>query len=332
MSCSSDIGLELFTVPFRSPQASMAFPASNQGTARPSQPPQAPATAPRQGTSAFPVQQAETPAPVGQAQGPDVPEEPVPKEKIPEEPQAKAVDPTTGPKQKPQAQPEPPKKELSLDMTDHTIPAGKPMDASDEAKRKAHEEAEAKRKAEWETEQLAKKQAEEAAIHRLQSMSDADAVAASADCIRLAIECITRRNMKECVAEHIQSVCQKEPAFARRTMHPKKSMIHCFRYINRMARDYIKREMEDDDIRPEDGIYGGDVPDGLCYQWAVDYFNDPDAPEDREKEEKFIPRPYVSTTPKKKKTARSKKTTKKEQEKEQGPKNNYQQMSLKGVS
>ena len=99
-----------------------------------------------------------------------------------------------------------------------------------------------------------------------------------------------------------------------------------------MARDYIKREMEDDDIRPEDGIYGGDVPDGLCYQWAVDYFNDPDAPEDREKEEKFIPRPYANTTPKKKKTARSKKTTKKEQEKEQGPKNNYQQMSLKGVS
>ena len=102
MSCSSDIGLELFTAPFRGPQASMAFPASNQGTARPSQPPQAPATAPRQGTSAFPVQQAETPASVGQAQGPDVPEEPVPEtketEKVPEEPQAKAVDPTTGPK------------------------------------------------------------------------------------------------------------------------------------------------------------------------------------------------------------------------------------------
>lgn len=174
MSCSSDIGLELFTAPFRSPQASMAFPASNQGTARPSQPPQAPATAPRQGTSAFPVQQAETPASVGQAQGPDVPEEPVPEtketEKVPEEPQAKAVDPTTGPKQKTQAQaqPEPPKKELSLGMSDHTIPAGKPMDASNEAKHKA----------EWETEQLAKKQAEEAAIQRLQSMSDADAVAA----------------------------------------------------------------------------------------------------------------------------------------------------------
>ena len=41
------------------------------------------------------------------------------------------------------------------------------------------------------------------------------------------------------------------------------------------------------------GVYGLDVPDGLCFQWAVDYFNDPDAQEDHEGEEKFVPRPYV---------------------------------------
>lgn len=41
------------------------------------------------------------------------------------------------------------------------------------------------------------------------------------------------------------------------------------------------------------GVYGLDVPDGLCFQWAVDYFNDPDAKEDHEGEEKFVPRPYV---------------------------------------
>ena len=47
------------------------------------------------------------------------------------------------------------------------------------------------------------------------------------------------------------------------------------------------------------GVYGGDVPDGLCHQWAEDYFRDPDAKEDQEPESKFVPRPYVKPyTPK----------------------------------
>ena len=40
------------------------------------------------------------------------------------------------------------------------------------------------------------------------------------------------------------------------------------------------------------GVYGLDVPDGLCYQWAEAYFNDPDAPEDKEKEGGVVSRPY----------------------------------------
>lgn len=38
-------------------------------------------------------------------------------------------------------------------MSDRTIPAGEPLDISEDAKRKAHEEAEARRKAEWEAKQ-----------------------------------------------------------------------------------------------------------------------------------------------------------------------------------
>lgn len=245
--------------------------------------------------------------------------------------QPKATVPQAPEKARPSAweQPEPSKKELTLDMSDSAIPAGKPPGASEEARRKAHEEAEAKRKEEWDAKQLAKKRAEEAAVLKLQNMSDADAVKASTDRVRTDVERITRRNMKECVSDHIQNLCRKDPAFARKTLHPRKSMVRCFRYINRKAKDYIRQEMEDNDIKPDDGVYGGDVPDGLCYQWAEDYFNDPDAREDKEKEENFIPRPYVGTASKTGKTPK-KKTAKKET-KNREPVNGYQQMSLPGV-
>lgn len=353
MSYSSEItGLDLFTAPFRNQQASRAAAASRPQQKKAAVPQPKPTVSPaQQPKTALPqpqtvkptvvepkaqAQPAKTNPTMGQAQQSDIPQKSAREQKThalqPE--QAKVTGPM--PEQKPQAEaPAPvkaqPKKELTMDMSDHSIPAGKPLDMSEDAKRKAHEEAEAKRKAEWDARQLAKKQAEDAAIKNLQSMSDADVMAASTERVRLATERITRRSMKECVAEHIQELCRKDPAFARRTMHPKKSMIHCFQYINRKAKDYIQQEMEDNDIKPENGVYGGDVPDGLCYQWAVDYFNDSDAQEDKEKEEKFTPRPYVSTSSKTKKTANSKKPAKKEPEKKQEPENGYQQMSLAGV-
>ena len=91
------------------------------------------------------------------------------------------------------------------------------------------------------------------------------------------------------------TLCLSDPAFARNVMHPRKSMIHCIWYNNRKAREFIEQEMKDNDFPKENGVYGSDVPDGLCYQWAVDYFNDPDAKEDEEKEEKFVPHSYRGT-------------------------------------
>lgn len=253
-------------------------------------------------------------------------------EKAPESTQPHPAAKASGQPQNPQAQPNP-QKELSLDMSDHSIPAGKPLDSSEDAKRKAHEKAEAKRKAEWDAKQAAKKQAREAALEKIKSMNDADIVSASTERIRADVERLTRRNMKESVAEHIQNLCRKDPAFARKTMLPHKSMTSCFYYINRQARDYIRNEMEYNEIKPENGIYGGDVPDDLCYQWAEDYFNDMDAPEDKEKEETFTPRPYVgSSASKPKKTDKAKNTAKKEPKKKQeAKKNDYQQMSFMEV-
>ena len=123
--------------------------------------------------------------------------------------------------------------------------------------------------------------------------------------------------MKECVAEHIQELCHKDTAFAQRTMHPRKNMIRCFKYINRMARDYVKQELEDNDIKPDEGGYGCDVPDGLCYQWSEDYFNTVDVPEDQEKEEKFVPKPYTGTSAKP--TKKAKKTEKKPKKQQNKP-------------
>ena len=217
-----------------------------------------------------------------------------------------------------------PKKELVLDMTSGTAPA-----QDHTPKRKAHEESEAKRKAEWEAKQAAKKQAKEAALQKLNAMSDEEAIAASVKRISTDTERLTRRNMKECVAEHIQSLCKKDTAFARKTMHPSKSMVKCFKYVNRMAKEYVKQEMEDNDIQPDGGGYGCDVPDGLCYQWAEDYFNATDASEDQEKEEKFVPKPYTGTTAKPaKKTEKAKTKPKKQQSK---PSGGYEQISLEGV-
>jgi len=351
----SDIGLDLFTAPFGG--TPVAAPASRRETPKPQV--KALVTQPKvSDSSVHQPNVTEKPAPEkketeSSSQYPNteikLPEsvKPQSEAKAPRPKQSKTDAKASGQPQNPQAempdsakpqpstetqsQPEPPK-ELVLDMSDHTIPAGKPLDASENAKRKAHEEAEAKRKAEWEAKQAAKKQAEADAIQKLQSMSDTDIISASTERVRKDVERLTRRNMKDCVAEHIQSICRKDPAFARRTMHPKKSMIHCFKYINRMAKEYIKQEMEDNDIQPENGVYGGDVPDGLCYQWAEDYFNDMDAPEDKEKEEKFEPRPYVGTASKSTKKANSKKkAAKKEPEKKKEPKNSYEQMSFTEV-
>ena len=168
------------------------------------------------------------------------------------------------------------------------------MDASEDEKRKrkAHEEAEAKRKAEWDAKQAAKKQAREEALRAIKDMSDAEVASASTERVRKDVERLTRRNMKECVSEHLQNLCRKDPVFAQKILLPQKSMVHCFQYINRQAQAYAEQEMKDQGVQ-RTGVYGLDVPDGLCYKWAEDYFKDPDAREDHVNEEKFVPKPYV---------------------------------------
>lgn len=178
---------------------------------------------------------------------------------------------------------------------------------SEEDKKKAHEAAEAKRKADWEARQAAKKAAEQEQLARLETMSAEELLTASMQRVSTDTEKLTRRNMKECVAEYIQTMCIEDPGFARKVMHPRKSMVRCFQYINRKAFEYIQDELKANGFKPgpDQQMYASDIPDDLCYQWAVDYFNDPDAKEDHEEEEKFVPKPYVGGTASKGKSSKT---------------------------
>lgn len=277
MSYSTISGFELFQMPFNHQSSRQSMPPSgNSYTAK--QQPAASAKFPKQQSglhpaSKQPAAQAAKPvsdeiksyAPVqnGKTQA-KIPERQPSPELNQKEPAA--ADTTKSPAHTEQKeQPETQQKELMLDMSSGsgTSCNNKDQAADDKAKRKAHEAAEAKRKAEWDARQLEKKQAEAAAIQKLQSMSDDEAVAASTRRISTDVERITRRNLKECVAEHIQALCRKDPAFARKTMHPKKSMINCFKYINRQAKEFVKQEMEDNGIKQDNDGYGCDVPDGI---------------------------------------------------------------------
>ena len=148
-------------------------------------------------------------------------------------------------------------------------------------------------------------------MDRLAAMSDDEVVSASMQRVSGDVEKLTRRNMKECVSEYIQTKCLEDPAFARLTMHPKKTMVHCFQYISRKAWEYIQDELKANGIQPGQGSqgYGCDIPDDLCYQWSEDYFRDADAKEDQEEEEKFVPRPYYGKSSVK--SSKKKKTEKK---------------------
>lgn len=107
--------------------------------------------------------------------------------------------------------------------------------AEEDRKRQEHEQAETKRKAEWEARQRAKEEAEQAAWENAVAMSDDEVMAASMKRVGDDSERLTRRNMKQCVTEYIQTLCLEDVAFARNVMHPRKNMVNCFRYIKRRA-------------------------------------------------------------------------------------------------
>jgi len=224
--------------------------------------------------------------------------------------------------------------------------SGKKADdtVDEDAKRKAHEEAEAKRKAEFDAKQAAKKAAEQEQLAKVAAMSDEEVLAASMQRVSTDTEKLTRRNMMECVREHIQTLCLDDPGFARKVMQPQKNMIRCYQYINRKAWEFAQDDLKARGLTPGRDLpsYCCAMPEGICYQWAVDYFNDPDAKEDHVDEEKFVPKPYIGRTTKGKATPKAKDKGKGQKDKakkpaeqpkaEPKPKDDEGQMSLLGMA
>lgn len=167
--------------------------------------------------------------------------------------------------------------------------------AEEDRKREEHEASEAKRRAEWEARQQAKKEAEKAQMERIMAMGSEELVAESMKRVGTDTEKLVRRNMKECVSEYVQTMCLEDEGFARQVMLPQKNMIRCFQYINRKAYEYVQDEMKAAGIQPgrDTSCYSSDIPDDVCYHWAEEYFRTMDVKEDKEEEEKFVPKPYI---------------------------------------
>jgi hypothetical protein len=208
-------------------------------------------------------------------------------------------------------------------------PEQKEKEDSPDKKKAEHEAAEAKRKEEWEKKHAEKKAAFDKALQELLAMSDDDVMGKSVKRAGDDLERLIRHNLKMCVTEHIQTLCLDNPAFARLVCHPGKSMINCFKYIFEKAKKYVEDELEIQGKKPEGSGYGDDVPDGLCYQWAEDYFNDPDAEVDRDKDDKFVPKPFYGGSSSKTKT-KKKETPKKAETAEKDSKNYNEQIDIFG--
>ncbi|PXX54243.1 PcfK-like protein [Hungatella effluvii] len=215
---------------------------------------------------------------------------------------------------------------------------------SEDKKRAEHEAAEARRKAEWEAKRQEKQAVRQAQLDRIRAMNEEELTAESMKRISADTEKLTRRNMKECVSEYIQTACLEDAAFARQVMLPQKNMVRCFQYINRKAYEYVQDEMKAAGIQPgrDTPCYSSDIPDDLCYHWAEEYFRTGDVKEDKEDEEEFVPKPYVGKTSpgsKGKKTSARKSPAKKPAEKkaekkepaDNGQMSFMEQLSLEGL-
>lgn len=177
-------------------------------------------------------------------------------------------------------------------------------------KKKEHEESEAKRRAEWEAKRQEKLDAELLEWEKAVDISDEALSNTALKRVGGDAERITRRNMKMCVTEHIQTRCLEDADFARQIMHPRKNMVNCFKYINHKALEFVKQEMEDNEEKQTGDGYGCDIPDDLCYRWAEEYFMDMDAKEDKDKDDEFVPKPFYGGS-----SSRTKKTAAKKPEK-----------------
>jgi len=100
-------------------------------------------------------------------------------------------------------------------------------------------------------------------------------------------ERLTVKTMADYVLEHILSCCENDAVFAEKVSQPDKSFMDCIKYIKDWALEWLKEQqkLESSECANPTTVCG-DVPNEICYKWAVDYYNSVPAP-------KPAPKPYV---------------------------------------
>jgi len=92
-------------------------------------------------------------------------------------------------------------------------------------------------------------------------------------------ERLTVKTMADYVLEHILSCCENDAVLAEKVSQPDKSFMDCIKYIKDRALDWLKEQQKIESsecVNPT--IVCGDVPNEICYKWAVDYYNSVPAP------------------------------------------------------
>ena len=173
-------------------------------------------------------------------------------------------------------------------------------------RRAEHEANEAARTAEFEEKQRRKKEKKERARQAVRAMSDADVMAAAIKMIEERENEIQKEFnddpngvIEMIILQTLKAGCQCDTDFARSILNPDKCLSNCFRYVGTQAYE-MKKEAIRKQTRGGAQYAAFGFPPRLCYQWAMKYFQDLNAPEDKEPEEKFKPQPYrpaVKTTP-----------------------------------
>ena len=85
-------------------------------------------------------------------------------------------------------------------------------------------------------------------------------------------ERLTVKTMADYVLEHIVLCCENDAVFAEKINKPEKSFMDCIKYIKDKALEWLKEQQKMELNEYVKGV-GGDVPNEICYQWAVDYYN-----------------------------------------------------------
>lgn len=79
------------------------------------------------------------------------------------------------------------------------------------------------------------------------------------------------RTMADSIKDYLSEYCDGHPEFAEKVSDPAKNFTGCIKRINREALKWLQEQPNTD----MEGLAGvcGDVPNDICYGWAVDYYN-----------------------------------------------------------